>query len=251
MSSRPQLAVANWKLNGDNALVETMLSALKQIDVGNAEVVVCPSFAYLALMGQQQKGFTLGGQNVSAHRKGAYTGEVSAQMLKDCGAQYVILGHSERRSIFAETDALIAEKFNVVVEQGLKPILCVGETERQRNDNQTEAVISAQILAIVETVGIKAFENAVVAYEPVWAIGTGKTATAQMAQDVHQFIRKLLSVYDETIAQAMPILYGGSVNAGNSVQLFAQKDIDGGLVGGASLKPEEFTAICQSFTGNA
>lgn len=247
MTARRPLAVANWKMNGDMSLINTMSEALNNLSETLAEVVICPSFPFLAACKDRAQGYTLGAQNMSEHDKGAFTGEVSASMLNSLGVEYVILGHSERRALYAESNEIVAQKFAKAVATGLKPILCVGETIEQRNENQTEKVVGSQIKAVVEACGIEAFENAVIAYEPVWAIGTGKTATADMAQEVHLFIRTLLAEYSNAIAQKTPILYGGSVNSSNSKELFAQADIDGGLVGGASLKVEDFSVICQSF----
>jgi triosephosphate isomerase len=246
MSVRRPLVVANWKLNGDFALIDQMSNALNGLGRLSAEVVVCPPYPFLGTLSGKKAAFNLGSQNMSQHTKGAHTGEVSASMLKVFDVKYVILGHSERRAIYNESDEIVAEKFQQAVEQGLEPILCVGETLEQRANDETEAVISVQIKAVIDKVGIAAFKDAVIAYEPVWAIGTGKTATVEVAQQVHQFIRQLISSYDQAIADALPIIYGGSVNSGNSEALFAQADIDGGLVGGASLKIEEFLAICQS-----
>ncbi|MFT4925199.1 MAG: triosephosphate isomerase [Phenylobacterium sp.] len=247
MSIRAQLAVANWKLNGDLTLVEQMSTALNQLPESATEAVICPAYPFLSAVSLSKKNFSLGCQNMSQHSDGAFTGEVSASMLKACDVKYVIVGHSERRAIYKESDLEVAEKFQQAISQGLIPILCVGETERQRMDEQTEEVIATQINAVIEQVGIAAFEQAVIAYEPVWAIGTGKTATVEVAQAVHQFIRGMIATHSKDISANLPILYGGSVNSGNSEALFAQADIDGGLVGGASLKVDEFMAICQAF----
>lgn len=249
MLLRPQMAVANWKLNGDLALVNHMSEALNQLEGSAVEAVICPPTPYLAAAAAKQKHFALGAQNMSAQEKGAYTGEVSGRMLKEFNVKYVIVGHSERRTIFNETNDMVADKFIQAVNQGLKPILCVGETEGQRDAGQTEAVVGTQLKAVIDNAGIAAFSQAVIAYEPVWAIGTGKTATAAMAQDVHRFIRSVIAQSDDNISAVLPILYGGSVNGGNCEELFAQADIDGGLIGGASLKIEEFVAICQANTG--
>lgn len=247
MTARRPLAVANWKMNGDLSLVEAMASRLNKLGETKAQIVICPSFPFLAACKSQAQGFKVGAQNMSEQDSGAFTGEVSAQMLTGLEIEYVIIGHSERRAIYGEDDSLVAQKFAKALSAGLTPILCVGETIEQREAGDTEAVVSAQVKAVIDTHGVAAFDNAVIAYEPVWAIGTGKTATAEMAQEVHQFIRALVAQFDEAIAQKLPILYGGSVNSSNSQALFAQPDIDGGLVGGASLKVEDFAAICQSF----
>ncbi len=251
MSVRPQLAVANWKLNGDLALIERMSKALNQLNENAVEAVICPSYPYLAAAATSKQGFSLGCQNMSEHEQGAYTGEVSASMLKAFDVKYVILGHSERRTIFNESNETIAQKFQQTINQGLTPILCVGETETQRMNNQTDTVIATQLETVINKVGIAGFSQAVIAYEPVWAIGTGKTATTEMAQAVHQFIREKIAAYDQVISATLPILYGGSVNGSNCEALFAQADIDGGLIGGASLKVDEFLAICRGFKGTA
>jgi triosephosphate isomerase len=187
-----------------------------------------------------------GGQNLSMHKSGAYTGEVSGPMLKDYGCTYAIVGHSERRSYYGETDKLVAEKFGAAQAAGLVPILCVGETLAEREANQTEAVVARQLDAAIQMHGIAALKNSVIAYEPVWAIGTGKTATPQQAQDVHAFIRGKLAALDKGVADGVRILYGGSMKASNAKELLAQSDIDGGLIGGASLVAEEFLAICRA-----
>ena len=246
MSVRQPLVVANWKLNGDLVLIGEMSAALNDLDDVAAEVVICPPYPYLSSLSERKLHFSIGSQNMSEHSYGAFTGEVSAQMLAVFDVKYVIVGHSERRSIYNESDEMIARKFSQAVEQGLTPILCVGETEQQRNEGSTEAVIAQQVKAVIDTAGIEAFAKAVVAYEPVWAIGTGKTATSETAQQVHQFIRARIAEHDKQIADSLQILYGGSVNSKNSEELFSQADIDGGLVGGASLKVAEFLAICQS-----
>jgi triosephosphate isomerase len=244
------MAVANWKLNGDISLIDSMSIALNSLNIRNVEVVVCPSYVYLPLISERAQNFSVGSQNMSEHLDGAYTGEVSTQMLKAFSVKYVIIGHSERRTIFNESNALIADKFCQAIEQGLIPILCVGETEKQRDEGQTEAVIASQLEAVIDKAGIAVFAKAVIAYEPVWAIGTGKTATAELAQAVHLFIRHLLAGYDAAVSENLAILYGGSVTAANCEALFVQADIDGGLIGGASLKIEEFMAICRGFKGN-
>lgn len=212
---------------------------------GNVELLICPPFPYLDRMAAKTagSGLKLGAQNVSQFSGGAYTGEVAPQMLRDIGCEYVIVGHSERRAMYAESSEIVAQKFAAVIEAGLRPILCVGETLEEREADRTEAVIGEQLQAVLETTGIQAFASAVVAYEPVWAIGTGKTASPEQAQAVHAFIRGLLAAQDAKIAARVQILYGGSVNGGNASGLFAMADIDGGLIGGASLKSEDFLAI--------
>jgi triosephosphate isomerase len=210
----------------------------------NAEVVVCPPYPYLQhtreLLGTSN--IILGAQSVSEHGSGAYTGEVSAQMLADWQCRYVIIGHNERRRMQHETDLQVAQKFLAVQQAHLTPILCVGESLEQRESGQAVAIIDKQLRAVVDLVGCDAFEQAVVAYEPVWAVGTGKTATPQQAQEVHHFIREKLG----EVGQKVRILYGGSVKANNAAQLFAMVDIDGALLGGASLSAEEFLSICRA-----
>jgi triosephosphate isomerase len=246
---RTALVAGNWKMNGDSAFISDLMNGLKESDLSSkAEILVCPPFVYLSQVQQTVAGsvIKLGAQNVSQNANGAFTGETSLAMLDDLGCEYVILGHSERRSLYAETDELVAEKFIATVEAGIKPILCVGETLEEREADQTIEVVGRQLKAVVNAAGIEKFKDAVVAYEPVWAIGTGKTATPQQAQDVHAAIRAMVAEYDAEIASKLRILYGGSVNAGNAAELFANEDVDGGLVGGASLKANDFTAICQA-----
>lgn len=243
---RPKLVVANWKMNADKASVAQLLAGYVAAINTSAEVGVCPPAPYLLQAQQLLEGsnIALGAQNSSQFESGAYTGEVSLGMLADFGCRYVIVGHSERRSIFGEQDATVAEKFVATLAAGLIPILCIGETGEERNADKTEAVVCGQLEAVVKTAGIESFSKAVIAYEPVWAIGTGDTATPEQAQAVHQLVREKLARYDVSIAQQVQVLYGGSVNAGNANELFAMPDIDGGLVGGASLDSEAFAAIC-------
>jgi triosephosphate isomerase len=232
------------------ALLEALLHGHSP---SGAEVLVCAPFVYLLESSRLLKAshILLGAQSVCAEAMGAFTGEVSASMLKDVGCAYVIVGHSERRAIYREDDALVARKFVAAQSQGMTPILCVGETLEERERQQTFAVIGRQLRAVFDVTGIAAFKTAVIAYEPVWAIGTGKNATAEQAQEVHAFIRGELrgaGGTDATIANAVAagirILYGGSVKASNAKEIFAMADVDGGLVGGASLKADEFLKIC-------
>ena len=188
----------------------------------------------------------LGAQNLNTNSSGAFTGEVSANMIKDFGVRHVIVGHSERRSLYGETSSLVAEKVKAALDGDLTPLLCVGESLEQREAGETETVVAEQINAVIELVGIGAFRNIIIAYEPVWAIGTGKTASPEQAQAVHLFIRSLLGESNESIAQSTPILYGGSMNAGNANELISCADIDGGLIGGAALKAEDFLQICKA-----
>ena len=254
--NRQTIVAANWKMNGNLSLVNRMVLALSNIALKeNVNVIVCPSFPYLAAFNQASKQSNLapvihlGAQNLSEHQQGAFTGEISSSMLTDVGVSYVIVGHSERRSLYAESNTLVAEKVKVALDANLTPILCIGESESQRMAEQTEQVLSAQLQPVIDKIGIEKFKDVVVAYEPVWAIGTGKTASPAMAQATHQFIRQFIANFDENIAETLPLLYGGSVNGANSEELFAQADIDGGLIGGASLKADEFCQICTAAKG--
>lgn len=243
---RKKLVVGNWKMNGGLARNQALLEALggvAQFDC--VDVVVCPPFPYLSQVRALIKGggVALGAQNMSAFGEGAYTGEVSGLMLMDLGCEWVIVGHSERRSAFAETDDIIAAKVRMALDFGLKPILCVGETLAQRDEGVAEEVVGAQIDAVVSDLGAVAASSIAIAYEPVWAIGTGKTATPEQAEAMHAFIRKRLALCG-VVAQDVKILYGGSVTAANAPELFGKPDIDGALVGGASLVAESFSAIC-------
>ncbi len=250
MANRQPIVAGNWKMNGSQAESAALLTGLKKGlgTVNKAKIVVCPPFILVPLAAKELAGTTAawGGQNLDTHKSGAFTGEVSGPMLKDFGCSYVIIGHSERRTLFGETDAMVAEKFKAAQDAGLIPILCVGETLSEREANQTEAVVARQLDAVVNTLGIAALANSVVAYEPVWAIGTGKTASPQQAQDVHRFIRGRLAAKDAKVADGMRILYGGSMKAANAKELIGQPDIDGGLIGGASLVADEFLAICRA-----
>ena len=246
---RTALVAGNWKMNGDSGSIQTLMEGLSAgLTDSSVEVLVCPPSVYLANVKSLSAGTSIavGAQNASQHKSGAYTGETSLDMLRDLGCDYVILGHSERRSLYAETDIEVAEKFIAAVDAGVKPILCVGETLEERESGDTLAVVGRQLKVVIEAAGIDRFTDAVVAYEPVWAIGTGKTATPAQAQDVHAAIRSMVSEYSEDCAAALRILYGGSVNASNADELFANDDVDGGLVGGASLKANDFIAICQA-----
>jgi triosephosphate isomerase len=216
--------------------------------VKNADVAICPPFVYLPQAAELLASSTTawGAQNCSQHASGAYTGEVSAPMLKEFGCKYVILGHSERRAIYRENNDEIAQKFVAVKAAGLVPILCVGELLVEREAGKTETVVAEQLDAVLNVAGIENFENAVIAYEPVWAIGTGVTATPEQAQQVHDFIRQRLAEKNSSIAEKIQILYGGSVKHDNAAELFAKPDIDGGLIGGASLQVDSFLGICKA-----
>lgn len=237
-------------MNGSRAESAALLSGLKQGlgSVKKAQMVVCPPFILIPLAAQELAGTAAawGAQNLDTHKSGAYTGEVSGPMLKDFNCRYVIVGHSERRSLYGESDQIVAEKFKAAQDAGVVPILCVGELLAEREANQTEAVVARQLDAVMSLVGIGALANSVIAYEPVWAIGTGKTASPQQAQDVHRFIRARVAARDARVADGLRILYGGSMKAANARELIAQPDIDGGLIGGASLVAEEFLTICRA-----
>ncbi len=246
---RKTLVAGNWKLNASIQGTETLIKGiLAGLDDVTAEVAVCPPFPYLAQAQQLLAGspVRLGAQNVSDQESGAYTGEVSAAMLKEFGCHYVIVGHSERRALYAEDDAFVARKYAAARKQGLVPILCVGETLEEREKGVTEQVVARQMDAIIGLEGAAALADGVIAYEPVWAIGTGKTATREQAQEVHAFIRQRIAGHDAAVAEKVQILYGGSVKPDNAAELFAEPDIDGGLIGGASLKAEDFLGICRA-----
>lgn len=237
-------------MHGSLAQNEALLAALSKAIGGmsGVESAVCVPYPYLPQVQSQLAGTALkwGAQNVHQLDKGAYTGEVSAAMLADFGCHYVIVGHSERRSIYGESSRLVAEKYMAAQQTGLIPVLCVGETLQQRESGETDAVVSEQLDAVIALAGVQSLAKAVVAYEPVWAIGTGKTATPDQAQAVHAFLRQRIAGHDVKIAQNLAILYGGSVKASNAAELFAKPDIDGGLIGGASLVAEEFVSICRA-----
>lgn len=252
--TRPTIVAANWKMNGDLALVDAMATALANVELNdNVQVVICPSAPYLSALTAKTNALktdiNVGAQNVSEHAQGAYTGEISTKMLQELSVKFVIIGHSERRSYYNETSTQIALKVSAALEAGLTPILCIGESESERATEQTETVLSSQLQPVIDEIGIEKFVDVVIAYEPVWAIGTGKTASNEMAQETHQFIRQFLAQANETVAAKVPLLYGGSVNASNCEELFAQPDIDGGLIGGASLQVEQFQTICSTVKG--
>lgn len=246
---RQMFVAGNWKMHGNKAEIKSLVTGLNALSsrAGNAKVAICPPALYVDYVNRSlsASNIELGVQNIAEEPvQGAYTGEISAEMVKDLGCQYVILGHSERRAIYKESDFEIANKVDTAIQAGLTPILCVGETLEEREAGELENVISTQLNTVVDKVGINSFKKIVIAYEPVWAIGTGKTATAAQAQEVHAFIRGLLSDYDTDIANGVIIQYGGSVKPANAKELFSQPDIDGGLIGGASLVAEDFMAIC-------
>ncbi len=250
---RQPLVAGNWKMNGDMASNAALVAALKPAvaALSGVDIAVCPSFVHIAPVAADLAGTTIawGGQDLCDEAgPGAYTGEVSAAMLLDLGCRYVIVGHSERRALYGEDDALVAKKFALAHAAGLVPILCVGELLEQREAGETEAVIARQLDAVLDIAGgVEALaDTAVIAYEPVWAIGTGLTASPEQAQAVHAFIRQRLDARQDGLGGGVRILYGGSVKPDNAAELFAQADIDGGLIGGASLQADSFAAICQA-----
>ena len=241
------LVAGNWKMHGTGAMVQELLEGLLAgtQNESDVEMAVFPPYPYLAQAQAMLDGSSIswGAQSLNPVSHGAHTGEVSAGMLLDFGCRYVLVGHSERRAIYGESDQDVALRFEAALAAGLEPILCVGETLEERESGATEAVVERQLDAVLERSGMAGFERAIVAYEPVWAIGTGMTATPEQAQAVHAFIRNKFFSQDDIIAGQLRILYGGSVNGSNAADLFAREDIDGGLVGGASLKVEDFLAI--------
>ena len=247
---RQPIIAGNWKMNGSRESIKALLDGIKagMADVKSAQVAVCAPSIYIADVAEQLKGSNIGfgAQNVSTEAKGAFTGEISTSMLLDFDCKYVLVGHSERRSLYGEDDAVVAAKFAVARKAGLTPVLCIGETLEERENGTTEAVVARQLDAVIASEGIDAIADSVIAYEPVWAIGTGKTASPQQAQDVHAFIRSKLAEKNADVAAKVQIQYGGSMNAGNAAELLSQPDIDGGLIGGASLVAEDFLAICKA-----
>ena len=247
---RRTLIAGNWKMNGSLESITELMNGIKAglEEVSNADLAVCPPAVYLMKVQGLIDGaaIALGSQNICDHASGAFTGELAPSMLKEAGCQYAIIGHSERRSLYGESDGLIARRFAMAVESSITPILCIGETLEERESGVTEDVVSRQLDAVIDTQGIDAIGHCVIAYEPVWAIGTGKTATPEQAQAVHAFIRAKLSSMSADVAEKVQILYGGSMNAGNAADLLSQPDIDGGLIGGASLKAGDFLTIGKS-----
>ncbi|MBW8312323.1 MAG: triose-phosphate isomerase [Rhizobium sp.] len=243
---RQKIVAGNWKLHGDRAFARDLLDAIVAAPrAGGVELVILPPVPYLGELADRYgpRGLAFGAQDLGVNEQGAYTGEISGRMLKDVGARYVLVGHSERRQYHEESPQLVAEKFVAARKAGLVPVLCVGETLHQREAGQTEWALEKQLGPVVELAGIAAFEGAVLAYEPVWAIGTGRTASPEQAQEVHAFIRGELAAHDARIAGSLPLLYGGSVKPANAAELFSQPDVDGGLIGGASLVAQDFLAI--------
>jgi triosephosphate isomerase len=243
---RQSLVVGNWKMNGTRASAELLVkSIIAGLGSNNAELAVCVPYIYIPAVSEAVKNtaLALGAQNVADKSSGAFTGEISAAMLAEFSCKYAIVGHSERRTYYGDTNESVAARFCRAQEQGIIPILCVGETLEQREQDETMDVIHTQLDAVINLTGIDAFNNAVIAYEPVWAIGTGKTATDEQAQEVHSAIRRYIAAKDQTIADKIQILYGGSAKPDNAKGLFAMPDIDGGLIGGASLDADSFLKI--------
>jgi len=244
---RPVVA-GNWKMHGSRSANQALLTELERrvMPEWPVDIVVCPPYVYLADAVRTLEGgqIQVGAQDVCAEAGGAFTGQVSVAMLKDVGCRYVIVGHSERRRLNHEDDALVARKFTAVLQAGLTPVLCVGETLEEHEGHRAEAVVSRQLDAVIAMNGAASFAHAIIAYEPVWAIGTGRTATPQQAQGVHAYLRGRIAQQDAKIAGQLRILYGGSVKGGNAAELFRMPDVDGGLVGGASLSADEFQQIC-------
>ncbi|MED5525784.1 MAG: triose-phosphate isomerase [Pseudomonadota bacterium] len=247
---RRPLVMGNWKLHGTKASVEKLLVDLmaSTSELKDVDIAVCPPVIFINQAEQLLHGanIEIGAQNIDVNRQGAFTGEIAADMLGEFGVKYVLVGHSERRAMHHENDDLVARKFEAVKEAGLIPVLCVGETQTERHNGETKDVIGHQIQAVIKRCGRKSFENAVVAYEPVWAIGSGQAASPVDAQKVHQFIRELVAAQDKDSSEALRILYGGSVKASNAQALFSMDDVDGALVGGASLDAGEFASIIKA-----
>lgn len=240
---RKALIAANWKMNGAKALIDSVNSALAKLQL-DADVLICPPATLLPLFPVSAQ-LALGAQDISAAAAGAYTGQLSGALLKEAGASYVLVGHSERRQYQFESDELVAAKVKAAIAAELTPVLCIGESLTERQQEKTQQVLAKQLAAVYAS-HPELLEKSVIAYEPIWAIGTGESATPEQAQQTHAFIRDTLASYHKDAAQQVRILYGGSVTAANCAALFTQPDIDGALVGGASLKPEEFAQICLS-----
>lgn len=251
---RSRLVAGNWKMHGSLAANARLLDTLKgQLQpAAGAVFAVCAPFPYLAQVAATLSGSVIawGAQNIAEHDSGAYTGEVSGAMLREFGCRYAIVGHSERRTLYGEDDARVAAKFAAARRAGLTPILCVGETLEQHERGETESVVARQLNMVLSALGVEVFADATLAYEPVWAIGTGRNATPAQAQDVHAFIRSQVAKRSRDVAEGLTIMYGGSVKPENARQLFAMPDVDGGLIGGASLVAEDFIAICKAWRGS-
>lgn len=248
---RTPLVAGNWKMNGTQAMATALcreiVDGLESV-TANVDVLVCPPAMLISTAASVVTGSAvkLGGQDVDVNEGGAFTGQTSAAMLLDAGCQFVIVGHSERRQFYGDSNELVAQKTKVALTSGLTPIVCLGESRQERESGVTEDVVGAQLKAVIDKVGIEAFSSAVIAYEPVWAIGTGLTATPEQAQDVHAFIRGMLAEKDQSVAAQCRVLYGGSMKPGNAAELISKPDIDGGLIGGAALAAEDFLGICSA-----
>jgi len=246
---RQSIVMGNWKMNGTRSEgIELANAIIAGLNEGDKGIAVCVPTVYLSDIENVVKNtpLALGGQNVADHESGAYTGETSALMLKECGCSYALVGHSERRSYYGDTNESVAARFCQAQKEGITPVLCIGETLEERESDTTFAVIDKQLNAVIDMAGIDALADSVIAYEPVWAIGTGKTASDEQAQEVHKYIREQLAAKSQTIADNVQIVYGGSVKPGNAKAIFAMPDIDGGLIGGASLDAASFLAIYQA-----
>lgn len=248
---RRKIIAGNWKMNGNQAFVRDFTNEFKTAVAdlpSQSERIIAPPSIYLDQVRKAFEGtpVVLAAQNVSEYASGAYTGEISAAMLQDMGVAYCLVGHSERRALFGDTDEKVLAKIEQLLDRGMHPILCVGETLQEREAGRAETIVEAQLSSVLKAFEEQDLGGLIVAYEPVWAIGTGQTATPDIAQNMHAFVRKVLAGKSQALAQACPVLYGGSVNAGNAESLFGQNDVDGGLVGGASLKANEFNKICMS-----
>ena len=245
---RRALVAGNWKMNGTQSMARDLCQGIAagMAQLGDVDVLVCPPAILIATAADALRGSEVGvgGQDLDVNPGGAFTGQTSAAMLLDAGCSHVIVGHSERRQFYGDTDALVADKTQVALDAGLTPIVCLGESQQERESGVTEQVVGDQLRAVLDKVGIAAFANIVIAYEPVWAIGTGLTATPEQAQEVHAFIRGILGAEDSAVAEQCRILYGGSMKPGNAAELISKPDIDGGLIGGASLTSEDFLGIC-------
>ena len=252
---RKPVVMGNWKLNGTKSTVTDLIKAFSGVANANekVDVAICAPAIFIGMVESLATGSKLkwGSEDVDVHTSGAFTGENSPVMIKEFGSTYAIVGHSERRGYHNESNEVVAAKFKAAQDNGLVPVLCIGESEAEYDAGKTLEVCQAEIKAVIDLCGIEAFKNAIIAYEPIWAIGTGKTATPEIAQNVHAGIRAFLKTFNAEVADGVRILYGGSCNAKTAPELFAQKDIDGGLIGGASLKVADFTAIIEAATANA
>lgn len=247
MTPRRALVIANWKMNGSRQANQAWLKRFSEVGAGlKCDVVVCAPYIYLEQLRERLSRDQVGAQDLSSYLPGAFTGDIDAEMLRDVGCDWVLVGHSERRQWHGETDAAVAAKAERAAQVGLRPVICVGETLQQREAGQTFTVLSSQLATVLDRIGAAGLASGALAYEPVWAIGTGRTATPQQAQEAHAALRAQVAAHDPTTAQALRILYGGSVKPANAKELFAQPDIDGGLIGGASLVANDFIAICNA-----